>query len=284
MSDPAAIFARARAYPYDPPPHGYRFHHGAEAPERAEAREIVGHAPANGEVPLSDVTVALDGNGVLRRYERRVAVIAAGSNASFTRLKSKFAVTGAPGDFPVLKARVPGLVSVYSAHVSRYGSIPGTLTGEDGAKSELHIAFLDPGELKRLNGSESLGKNYALALLGGLEADFGNGCVLDAALAYVSLRGAYSPDGSPVRISAFQAQGSRHAAAGQEDILERARRHFAHDGPLERFVHEHAADEEVRTERIALMAASAIPCRIAGMRCVAGGMDAPQACLPDDFN
>jgi hypothetical protein len=284
MSDAASIFARARAYPYDPPPFGYRFHHQAAAPERVEAREIVGHAPVNGEVPVSDVTVALDGNGALRRYERRVAVIAAGSNASFTRLKSKFAAAGAPGDFPVLKARVRGLVSVYSAHVSRYGSIPGTLTGEDGAVSELHVAFLDPGELKRLNGSESIGKNYALALIDGLKADFGNGCVLDAALAYVSLRGAYAPDGAPVRISTFRAEGSRHVAAGQEDILERARRHLAHDGPLERFVHEHAEDEAVRTERVRIMAASAVPCRIAGMRFIAGRNDAPEARLPNDFS
>ena len=38
MSDPAAHFARARAYPYDPPAFGYRFRHDAEAPQRAEAR------------------------------------------------------------------------------------------------------------------------------------------------------------------------------------------------------------------------------------------------------
>jgi len=284
MSDPAAVFARVRAYPYDPPAFGYRFRHEAESPERAEAREIVSHPPANGEVPVSDVTVALGGNGVPRRYERRVAVIAAGSNASFTRLKSKFAAAGVPGDFPVLKARLSGVVSVYSAHVSRYGAIPGTLTGEEEATSELHVAFLDPGELKRLNGSESLGKNYALALLGGLDADLGNGCVLDAALAYVSLRGAYAPDGAPVRLSAFAALGSRHAAAGQEDMLERVRLHIGHDGPLERFVHEHAEDEAVRTERVRIMAGSAMPCRFARVRCVAGGMDAPEARLPDDFS
>jgi len=282
-TDPASIFAYARAYPYDPPAFGYRFRHDAAALQRAEARDIASHGSTEDEVPVSDLTVALDGDGALRRYERRVAVIAAGSNASFTRLKTKFAATGAPGDFPVLKARLRGVVSVYSAHVSRYGSIPGTLTGEAGAVSELHIAFLDPGELKRLNGSESLGKNYALALLRGLDADFGHGCTLDAALAYVSRRGAYAPDGAPVRLSAFRTRGSRHAAAGQEDMLERARRHLGHDGPLERFVHERASDEAVRGERVRIMAASAVPCRIAGMRSVAGGLDAPQARLPDDF-
>ncbi|HSM19530.1 MAG TPA: hypothetical protein VK844_04075, partial [Hyphomicrobiales bacterium] len=188
-ADPASVFARARAYPYDPPAFGYRFRHDADAPEPAEALQIACRSCGEDEVPLADLTIALNGGGAPARYERRVPVLAAGSNASFARLKTKFAEGRRPGDFPVLKARVPGVISVYSAHVSKYGSIPGTLTAEAGAVSELHVAFLDPEELERLNGSESIGKNYALALLSGLDADFGQGCRLQAALAYVSTRG-----------------------------------------------------------------------------------------------
>lgn len=280
---PAAIFARARAYPYDPPSFGYRFRHDADEPQRAEARHIAIHSSPAGDVPVSDVTVALDGDGEVRSYARRVPVIAAGSNASFSRLKSKFAQTGGSGDFPVLKARLRGLIAVYSAHVSRYGAIPGTLTGEEGAQSTLHVAFLNAIELKRLNASESIGRNYALVLLGGLEADFGEGCALDAALAYVSLRGAYAPDGTPVRISNFKAEGSRHKAVCQNDMLERARRHLDYEGPLERFVHEHVVDADIRAARTSLMASSARPCRIDGWRCVAGGLNAPEARLPEDF-
>ena len=154
-----------------------------------------------------------------------------------------------PFKFPVLLARAHGLVAAYSAHVSSYGPVPGTLAGEAGAVSLLHVAFVDADALACLNASEALGKNYALALVSGHRLDFGGGLGLDAGLAYISMRGVHAPSGAPLRLTAFRAEGSRLSARSQREILDGLRRHLASRAPLEDFVAEQVGDEAVRLAR-----------------------------------
>ena len=279
---PGEILARAFAYPYQPPDFGFVFGAGSEAPLPLKLRRL-SHFPAGPETaPLADLEIEAEGGGI-RRYGARVPLIAAGSNASFLRLRSKFSEAGLESEFPVLLARAHGLVAAYSAHVSSYGPVPGTLAGEAGAVSLLHVAFVDADALACLNASEALGKNYALALVSGHRLDFGGGLGLDAGLAYISMRGVHAPSGAPLRLTAFRAEGSRLSARSQREILDGLRRHLASRAPLEDFVAEQVGDEAVRLARTAAMAATARNCGISGLRCVAGGMAAPPAELPGAF-
>lgn len=283
MSTSDSRVAHALAYPFDPPAFGYAFRHDAAEPLRVAVADLAVHPTMDGGAPLVDIAVADEQDGNEIGYQRRVPVIAAGSNASFHRLKSKFAEKGLPGDFPVLRVAVRGLVPVYSAHISVYGSIPGTLTGEAGARTFLHIAFLNRVELERLNETESVGKNYALALIPLEGTDLAAGLTLPGVLAYVSKRGTYAPDGRPARVAAFESHGSRHAPLDQRGILQRLRAHVGAGEELETFIAAHIDDAALRAERTAAMARAARPCAIDGLRCVAGGLDAPPARLPSGF-
>ena len=160
---PGEILARALAYPYQPPDFGFVFGAGSEAPLPLKLRRL-SHFPAGPETaPLADLEIEAEGGGI-RRYGARVPLIAAGSNASFLRLRSKFSEAGLESEFPVLLARAHGLVAAYSAHVSSYGPVPGTLAGEAGAVSLLrHVECLTlPTELGRYSAGGVCGREGGL--------------------------------------------------------------------------------------------------------------------------
>ena len=162
--------AHALSYPFDPPTESYLFSHG-----RAQA--IVG---------------ALDLAG-------RLPVIAAGSNASPTRLAQKF---GSAGDtvIPVETATLPDHVAAYSAHVARYGSIPATMHPEPGAAAAIHLTWLDAEQCERMHESESIGLNYGFYRLSGLTLKTAAGRTLDHAYASITLRGALHVAGRPTSL------------------------------------------------------------------------------------
>jgi hypothetical protein len=279
---PGEIFARALSYPYEPPRFGYLFAHDAAVPQRALPGGLDIRPQGANQPPLVDLAVRLE-DGTERHYSARVPLLAAGSNASFTRLKSKFSERGLATEFPVLLAQVAGLVPAYSAHISTYGSVPGTLVSEPGAVSHLHVAFVDARALALLNASEALGKNYALALIDGCSVELGEGARLNSALAYISMRGLFAPAGAPLRLAAFHAEGSSLEALHQREMLELLRRHLSFEGPLDDFVHGHVGDEGLRAARTREMARVAIDCGISGLCGIAGGLKAPSGFLPDGF-
>lgn len=279
------ILARALAYPYELPGHSYHFSTALNT-----ARPILPVAahsarPLGGDrlfVPTVDLEVRFADGGGGAVYERRVALIASGSNASFTRLKGKFLDAGIETHFPVLQATARGLVPVYSAHLSRYGAIPGTLAGEPAARSLLYVAFLDWRQLCCVNASEMVGVNYGLGMIDSAEIDLGEGQQVDAVLAYVSMRGALAPGGTPCRIASFKAEGSALPALDQKQILEIARARFAPDDSLSQFVQAHVRDDALRQSRIEAFADVAAPIGIEGLSWVMGG-PAAGAHLPDGF-
>lgn len=278
FADPVA---HALAYPFAPPRFSYLFRHDAAAPHRAETVDLELRSVAGADLPLCDVSVK-DGRETFA-FKDRVAVISAGSNASFQRLISKFAKDGLTADFPAILARVPHLVPVYSAHISAYGSVAGTLYREQGAASLLHIAFLSPHELWCINKSEGLGNNYALCMIDRLDADLGAGVRLERALAYVSRRGAFAPEGVPLRLSAFQVEGSHAHMTDQHQLQGRLQAYLGDTQAVEAFIRQNINDADLRLARTARMAPVALPCRFRGLYCVAGDLDAPLARLPADF-
>lgn len=277
------IRQHALAYPFAPPGFSFRMHTEAVEAEEIRISNFAVTEFGDGVSPLVDLQVIAVNSKTQHNYSRRVPVIAAGSNASFQRLKSKFTEVGLDSDFPVLLVQIADLVPVYSAHISKYGSIPGTLTCDPGAASLLHIAFLDSTSLTRVNQSEGLGFNYALALLEKLEIQFGDGHILRSACAYISRRGVFAPDGMPVRIDAFSVEKSVLPIASQHQILGQLHRLKKHDGPFDDFIHQHVDREELRAASLEAMKQMSQPCSIANMRWIEGEITGQLATLPDSF-
>ncbi|MBZ0218617.1 MAG: hypothetical protein K8F25_18825 [Fimbriimonadaceae bacterium] len=287
MADNAAerkrILRHALAYPFEPPRHSFQMHTGAAELEdiRISALDIAEFG--DGIAPLVDLEVIAGETGSRRVYTARVPVIAAGSNASFQRLKTKFSEAGLDADFPVLLARIGELVPVYSAHISKYGSIPGTLTAEPGATSLLHIAFLDPAALRRVNESEALGFNYALALLEKLDIHLENRFTLPSACAYISRRGAFSPDGRPVRIDVFSVEKSALPMANQSQILAKLHQLVGPESAFEDFIHAHVDSRTRRDTSMRAMREKSFPCSISYFGWIEGERKGRQAALPEKF-
>ncbi len=277
------VLRHALAYPFDPPGFSYRMHSQAGEAEEVSLAAFSVQDYRSGIAPLVDLEIVSSVNGCGYEYTNRVPVIAAGSNASFSRLKTKFSEVGLSADFPVLRARVAGLVPVYSAHVSKYGSIPGTLTGEVGAVSFLHIAFLDPAALRRINQSEALGLNYGLGLIEEARADFGDRHTLSSVCAYISKRGTFAPEGVGVRIDAFAVEKSALPSTGQRQILDHLHKIRAPDQTFEEFVHAHVDSKQGRIRSMEAMRANALPCSIPRMGWIEGEEGGRQASLPESF-
>jgi len=276
------LVGHALGYPFDPPGHSFLMHTDLTVPEavHVSAFEMVGND--RGVAPLVGLEIESH-DGEKRDYVDRVPLIAAGSNASFRRLTTKFTEAGQAADFPVLLVQVSDLVPVYSAHISKYGSIPGTLTHDAGAASLLHIAFVDPVALKRINDSEGLGFNYGLALIEQLNISLGDDRLLPGVCAYISRRGAFAPDGSPLRIDAFSVEKSGLPSASQSQVLERLRRLVAARDEMDVFVHAHIDSREQREARMKSMRERAKPVDIPNMGWIAGEKSGPRAELPDGF-
>lgn len=280
----AALAAKALAYPYAPPDQSFLFETADPQVRRIEATSVRVHpSRAAGDARLYDIDVAVAGEARPRRFERRVAVIAAGSNASHARLTTKYGEAGESACFPVLKARVKGLAAAYSAHVSVYGAIPGTLVRDEQAVSHLHVAFLNRAELARLNATEGLGMNYGLAALADIDAAIGEGVRLHGVLAYVSRRGAFAPDRGPVRVSAFKAERSALAPMSQAEIMTRLQHYLGEaETPVGAFIAAHVMDERRRRQRMEAMRPAARPCDLPGLHWIEGGLqEAPSALLPE---
>jgi hypothetical protein len=93
----------------------------------------------------------------------RFPVVAIGSNASPAQLIAKFGPDPTPA-LPVVAARVRGLARGFSAHVTRYGSVPATARAAPDldAVLDVHVTLLDAGQLATMGRTEP---NHRLTLL-----------------------------------------------------------------------------------------------------------------------
>lgn len=137
----------------------------------------------------------------------RIAVLAAGSNASPIRLAEK---CGEDAVIPVARIAADDTAIVYSAHISRYGSIPATRIHHPGSRSFVHVPLLDPDQLAAVDATEG---SYEREPLDGYYPAF-----LGQVWVYQSWRGLLRPAGEPIRVSEVPAK-SDLLAAGQLDAL-----------------------------------------------------------------
>lgn len=264
-------FARAAGYPYPRHPGPVLFDpasgtHPAELLGLDEPREAVLEGVAR-PIPVRAAKVRAGTRTVA--IEDAVVLIAAGSNASPQQLQRKYG--GRPGTRAMLvtPAAVHGACSVYSAHVTAYGSIAATLHPDPPGTARLHVLVMPVAELAHMNTTESIGINYVLAAPAGVWADLG-GHRIARPLAYVSRRGALTVGGRPVRLAELDGRGGPWPAASQIEMLDRARRLMAWEGPLEAFVAAVIADPHLRLAVTARLAADAMPWRLDGSEVLAG--------------
>ncbi|MFA9270170.1 MAG: hypothetical protein ACEQSX_05355 [Baekduiaceae bacterium] len=169
-------------------------------------------------------------------------VLAFGANASRAVLRAKLGEDGAAT--VSLAARVHGVDTVYSAHVSPYGAIPATLHPSPGTVLTARLLLVDVGLLARLDATEP---NYTRAAFDGEVHVEGLGHV--AAHAYGSRHGPLRLDGSPVALAAVPAEGRALPALGQREVHAAVRDLFEPGADLDAFVLAGARDQAVRSAR-----------------------------------
>jgi len=206
MADPretAAILERALGYPFAAPEHSYLYRDG-------EALELPGDLDLAG----------------------RTTLLAYGANASPQALARKLAPL--PGEaMPVLRAELAGFDVVYSAHVSPYGAIPGTLFASAGTVAPVFVVYPSAEQLRLLTASEP---NYELRRLEGIDCRAGEVGRLTELDAYLSRHGCLRLGGSEIALAAVASTGRTLPALDQRQVLERVRDLLEPGVPLEEFV------------------------------------------------
>jgi len=196
--------AWAKAYPFDPPTHGYVY-------DRGDVR------------PITDAT-AVDLSG-------RTPVIAVGSNRGPRQLRRKY---GEAATVPVTRIEIDHADVVYSASIAPYGSVPATLYPSEGTTVHLHATWLDDHQLELMHGTEGIGKpgGYRFGHL-----DLPVRCevagVIERAHMYLSGRGVLWIEEAPVAFAAIAADNRRYPTLTQEEAIALVLGRLAPDDPLD---------------------------------------------------
>ncbi|MHA1601028.1 MAG: hypothetical protein ACTSW2_09385 [Alphaproteobacteria bacterium] len=162
-------------------------------------------------------------------YAGRVPVIAHGSNRAPDQLRRKY---GTAAEIPVSRAWLHAYDVVYSAHVTRYGSIAANLHHAPGMQVEVFVTWLDAPQLARMHETELGGEVYVYGRMTGigLDLDHGPADALSEAHVYLSRRGCLATEGQPLALAEVGARKRPHAAITQGGILDLV--HGRHGGDL----------------------------------------------------
>ncbi|TMM10845.1 MAG: hypothetical protein E6G00_06300 [Actinobacteria bacterium] len=232
MSD-AEILARAKAYPFTRPGAsvvilGDRLLEVVELDPDDLASSLV--RQGDSEIALGDA--AGDAGAPLDELAAvRTAVLAFGSNASPDTLRWKFPDHVAV--LPLLHGRASGVDVVYSAHMTVYGSIPGTLQTSPGTTVEVYVALLTEAQLERMAAWEI---NATLERLDGLALELERADPPERVAAFISKHGCLTAGGAEIAIAEVAANRRRFHAMTQPGVLEHARELAAPDLSLDEFV------------------------------------------------
>ncbi|MEC9346848.1 MAG: hypothetical protein VYB54_11515 [Pseudomonadota bacterium] len=205
MSDAAraARIAHALRYPFDPPGRSYLFRDGTMQP-----------------------LDAFDPAG-------RHAVVASGSNGSPDRLREKF---GDTATIPVTFGHLHGLVPVFAARITSYGSVPATLAPIPGRRAGVHITWLTDAQIEVMHVTEAVGRGYGWYRLDGFALDHEPWPQPAEMFAYIALHGALAPGGALLPLEDV----SQHEAQGH------VQRAHGNDGHLHDFVDRNLTDRDYR--------------------------------------
>lgn len=249
VSDQAKI-DRALSYPFETPGASYVMV-GRDVLELVEvspdalAKSVVLH---DGQVgSLGDVYQAMTGRKFVP--EPTVPILASGSNASPVRLAEKFS-----GEkdvvIPVLLGKVNNLCSVYSAHITRYGSVSATLQWAEAATTNVYLLLLPERLLGKMHRSEFVDTNYSYHQLQGVEFTDGASVHIRSPFAYLSLWGSLNLDGTSLRLSAFASEGTAWPALSQGQVMAQVHGLLSPDQAFDAFILSNIVDHDLRKARI----------------------------------
>jgi hypothetical protein len=220
------ILNLALGYPYPLPQSSYLVHDGQVLPLTA-----------------ADAASHRDG---------RTPVLAVGSNQSPDQIIRKFPGSEWP-PIPCERCVVHDFDSVYSAHVTGYGSIASCLHPSPGTQVTLFINWLHDDHMERMHATELGNENYAYAALDDIRIETEFGHELDKVFFYCSNAGAFTPRGLPVPLAEIPARSRQWEALGQIDIQTHVQVLTAPDLPFEDFVLSSAENLEQRNIRKKIM-------------------------------
>jgi hypothetical protein len=229
----AALLDLARGYPYCRPEACYLFRGG-------EARPLP-EAVARGGL-----------------FGERTPVIAHGSNRSPRQLARKF---GATAEIPVSRAWLSDYDVVYSAHMTRYGSIAANLCHAPGTQVEVWINWLDEMQLARMHETELGAEIYRYGWLEGVSIapDSGPHGELATVGVYLSSAGYVPLDGRPIALAAVPAESRRYTCLTQHEVLTLVCERHRAGRALDDMVLAKIRDPGRRHALIAEMRAAALP-------------------------
>ena len=191
--DPEELVRRALAYPYDPPAGSFV--------------QLGGRT-----LPVPPQKVDVDG---------RRALLAYGSNASPEALTRKLAHLP-PRPIAVLRVALSGWDVVYSAHVTRYGSVPAAVVPSPGTVANVHLVFPDDEQLAAIAATE--GQNYRLEQLADFTAEYEVGGEGPREIdAFIGVHGPLLLGGSPVALAAIPARGRAFPELTTPEMIDRVR-------------------------------------------------------------
>ncbi len=162
------VIERALGYPYPAPDHAYLYWRGQAfpLPERNESERpatAVEYLLRRGGLPPSLATLLRrDREEGIAAMDERHPVIACGSNRAPDRLAQKYGSILPDAIIPVTRITLSDHAVCYAATVTRYGSVPATVTPWPGARVELMVTWLTDRQLAIMNETEDLGVVYAL--------------------------------------------------------------------------------------------------------------------------
>jgi hypothetical protein len=203
------LVRRALAYPYDP--------------------------PAGSFVQVGDRTLPTPPEKV--DVEGRRALLAYGANASPEALTRKLAHLPAR-PIPVLRIALRGWDVVYSAHITRYGSVPAAVVPSPGTVASVHLVFPDDEQMEAIAATE--GRNYRLERLTefGAELEIDGEAVAEVD-AFISVHGPLLVDGAPVALAAIPARDRAFPELTTPAMIARVRAAIAPELSLPEFVLHH---------------------------------------------
>ena len=225
-AEDAALLALSKGYPFPVPDQSYLFREGRHD-------------------PLSAVD-----------FDGRWPVIAHGSNRSPEQLRRKY---GDNAEIPVVRGRLADYDVVYSAHMSRYGSIAATLHHTPGTSVEVWVTWLDSTQLEHMHATELGGEIYSYGSLEGVSLSLENGpSQLDRAYAYLSRNGCLAVEGSPVALAAVEASARRYRALHQEAAQDHVRERLRPQMSLDQMILHHVRRPSERLSLIAELRREAV--------------------------
>ena len=230
-------------------------------------------APAGSYLYRDGDTAALSGALDPALTEGRVPVIAHGSNRAPEQIHRKFGhLSGPDSQIPVTRAWLDDHDVVYSAHMTRYGSISATLHEAPGTKVQVYVTWLTEAQVERMHETEIGAGNYGYGRVGGLTLAVEQGPALDAAYVYLSVHGCLAdPEkaDAPLALSAVPAEQRVHRPLDQEAALSVL--HAAHhpDDTLDAMILANIKNPPQRRLLVQALQRSAVPWSVPGFELIA---------------